>query len=642
MGLIDLKTDLKSLKYGNDRIGGGNSGQPYITTAIPDDISSYIGTTDFLLRGGINAVKDSAEDIKRLGKMFTDLKSPNGLLFIAKQQLLSRTAVRTQTSGILNEGIYSPLNTLAEAGVIAFGGHLNKQGINPFADTGAYSNNENLYDVKVNPFRNPELEGISGIEGNRLVRILSTAIEFSSAKVNNITYNKGNNFINILSYPGGPDSILGIGSTNIRSQSIKNRTLLTVNSSLSNFSTKTHAWSYSSQTINTPYVQDNEGDLADILAPFSIPDTNEENIVSSPKIQDFRVALRRSLISQIDKDLISSLGIAPAAPNYYRKGYELRTNLGQPGQRSGRSYADYTKGVEGTTGTGAPNGQSVYGKITIGNLGSAPSGLDKINSVPIYRDVEASTDSQLDDLCSFRIAIIDNDSPVFKTFLHFRAFLGGISDAYQADWTPFKYLGRGENFYTYGGFTRQMSLSWTVAAQSKEELIPMYKKLNYLASTLAPDYSPQGYMRGNIAQLTVGGYVYEQPGIITGLTYDIQDDSPWEIGINTAGGVDETVRQLPHIIRVSSFNFIPIQKFLPKKQNFTFDTNPNNDVFSNNQTGFAKGYGNQPFISLENTDGNLYGTDPFQKTIKIPTTIDGQTNFTSNIPINNNPEVTFP
>ena len=641
MGLIDLKTDLKSLKYGNDRIGGGNSGQPYITTAIPDDISSYIGTTDFLLRGGINAVKDSAEDIKRLGKMFTDLKSPNGLLFIAKQQLLSRTAVRTQTSGILNEGIYSPLNTLAEAGVIAFGGHLNKQGINPFADTGAYSNNENLYDVKVNPFRNPELEGISGIEGNRLVRILSTAIEFSSAKVNNITYNKGNNFINILSYPGGPDSKLGIGSTNIRSQSVKNRTSLTVNSSLSNFDIKTNAWSYSSQTISTPYVQDHEGNLADLLSTNPFVEENRGS-VSSPNIQDFRVALRSSLIDNLKKRQISSLGIAPDAPNYSTQNYELRTNLGQPGQRQNKSYADYSKGVEGTTGTGAPNGQSVYGKITIGNLGSAPSGLDKINSVPIYRDVEASTDSQLDDLCSFRIAIIDNDSPVFKTFLHFRAFLGGISDAYQADWTPFKYLGRGENFYTYGGFTRQMSLSWTVAAQSKEELIPMYKKLNYLASTLAPDYSPQGYMRGNIAQLTVGGYVYEQPGIITGLTYDIQDDSPWEIGINTAGGVDETVRQLPHIIRVSSFNFIPIQKFLPKKQNFTFDTNPNNDVFSNNQTGFAKGYGNQPFISLENTDGNLYGTDPFQKTIKIPTTIDGQTNFTSNIPINNNPEVTFP
>ena len=640
MGLINLKTDLKSLRYGNDRIGGGDSGQPYITTAIPDRIGPYIGTTDFLLRGGINAVKDSITDVKRLGKMFMDTKSPNGLLFIAKQQLLSRTAVRTQTSRILNEGIYSPLNTLAEAGLVSTGGHLVKQGLNPFADTGAYANNGNLYDVKANPFRNPELK-ITGIGGNRLVRIWNTAIEFSSAKVNNITYNKGNNFINILSYPGGPDSKLGIGSTNIRSQSVKNRTSLTVNSSLSNFDIKTNAWSYSSQTISTPYVQDNEGNLADLLSTNPFVEENRGS-VSSPNIQDFRVALRSSLIDNLKKRQISSLGIAPDAPNYSTQNYELRTNLGQPGQRQNKSYADYSKGVEGTTGTGVSNGKSTYGDVTIKGLGSAPSGLDKINSVPVYRSEQASTDPQLTDLCDFRIAIIDNNTPTFKTFLHFRAFLGGISDAYQADWTPFKYLGRGENFYTYGGFTRQMSLSWTVAAQSKEELIPMYKKLNYLASTLAPDYSPQGYMRGNIAQLTVGGYVYEQPGIITGLTYDIQDDSPWEIGINTAGGVDETVRQLPHIIRVSSFNFIPIQKFLPKKQNFTFDTNPNDDIFSNNQTGFAKGYGNQHFISLQNTDGNLYGTDPFADASLIRQNYTGLANAAATTPSFTIPDFTTP
>jgi hypothetical protein len=31
MPLIDLKTNLKSLKYGNDRTNEGSSGQPYIT-----------------------------------------------------------------------------------------------------------------------------------------------------------------------------------------------------------------------------------------------------------------------------------------------------------------------------------------------------------------------------------------------------------------------------------------------------------------------------------------------------------------------------------------------------------------------------------------------------------------------------------
>ena len=150
MGLIDLKTDLKSLRYGKDTIGGGYSGQPYIQKPIPDSFNNLGANEDFILRGGINAIGDAATDVRRLTKMFFDLKSPNGLLFIAKQNLLSQTAVRTQTTDGVNEGIYTPLNTLAQAGVVELGGHLNKQGENPFADTGAYSNNENLYGVRVN------------------------------------------------------------------------------------------------------------------------------------------------------------------------------------------------------------------------------------------------------------------------------------------------------------------------------------------------------------------------------------------------------------------------------------------------------------------------------------------------------------
>jgi hypothetical protein len=168
MSIVSLKTDLKSLKYGRDRIGAGSSNQPYIQTPIPNGFNNLGSSTDFILRGGINAIKDSAVDIKRLGKMFTDLKSPNGLLFISKQQLLSRTAVRTQTSGDLNEGIYSPLNTLAEAGLVAFGGHLNKQGINPFDETGAYANNDNLYSTRMKNYNQEWLDSPDGSLKNRL------------------------------------------------------------------------------------------------------------------------------------------------------------------------------------------------------------------------------------------------------------------------------------------------------------------------------------------------------------------------------------------------------------------------------------------------------------------------------------------
>ena len=39
MPLVDLVTDLKSLRYGKDTPGGGNSGQPYIQAKIPDGLT---------------------------------------------------------------------------------------------------------------------------------------------------------------------------------------------------------------------------------------------------------------------------------------------------------------------------------------------------------------------------------------------------------------------------------------------------------------------------------------------------------------------------------------------------------------------------------------------------------------------------
>lgn len=645
MPLINLQTDLKSLRYGNDRIGGGNSGQPYITTNIPNNISPYIGTTDFLLRGGIRATQDSLVDVARLGKMFIDTKSPNGILFTAKQQLLSRTASRTQTSGLLNEGVYTPLSTLAQAGVVVFGGHLNKQGINPLAGTGAYSPNPSLYFNTVKPNPNaPEASTAS----NRLVQLFElTNSKTPGRKKDGVTLNNG---INVMTYTGGPDSILGIGNTGIRyadQRTGRNNALFVSNPSyfygsgsrpinrtiddikiplgVSDkwFSTtqKTDPISSVELTIGAGYTYELSSNTnvykpgvgfpenSDLIyanntytyTQQDIIDTeiNKQGRAGSPTIQDFRKVLRGKLKGSAQTNAINS-GATPDAPSYTTENIEQRVNLGDPGQRAGKSYANYANGID-------------YGSINIPKLGSYSTGLDKITSVPIYRSNAVAVDDNLNDLVKFRIAILDNNveagGQVYKMFLHFRAFLGSMSDSYNATWNAFQYLGRGENFYTYGGFTRQISLSWTVAAQSKQELVPMYKKLNYLASSLTPDYSPQGYMRGNLAQLTVGGYLYEQPGIITGLTYDIGEDSPWEIGINAdeAGGQDGTVKEMPHIIKVSGFNFIPIQNFVARKQELTF---------SNGDTGLVSldGSGNQRYISLangisiDNSNYNVYDT----------------------------------
>jgi hypothetical protein len=104
--LLTYKTDLKSLKYSKDRPDAGYSGQPFIQKDIDKEPTNN-STEDFLLRGGLNAIPDALEDVGRLTKYFVNLKSPSGFLFIAKQNLLSKTSVKTQASSGVGYGGYS-------------------------------------------------------------------------------------------------------------------------------------------------------------------------------------------------------------------------------------------------------------------------------------------------------------------------------------------------------------------------------------------------------------------------------------------------------------------------------------------------------------------------------------------------------
>jgi hypothetical protein len=298
MGLIDLKTDLKSLRYGKDTIGGGYSGQPYIQTPIPESFNDLGANEDFILRGGINAVRDSATDIRRLTKMFGDLKSPNGLLFIAKQNVLSNAAVRTQTSGVVNEGIYTPLNTLAEAGVVAFGGHLNKQGLNPFEETGAYANSEILYSVKVKPTQL--------IEENRLARLYQLISINDSGELNGFTLNNGN----VLTYNGGPNSILGVGKTNIRFASQRTGNNNALKTSNPNY------FIGSDGISGTPVYLSERGDIPNYINSFTgsrLIDTN--NVANNPLLtrDEFRIlspfVINNSLVTNVIPEDERKLGV---------------------------------------------------------------------------------------------------------------------------------------------------------------------------------------------------------------------------------------------------------------------------------------------------------------------------------------------
>ena len=580
MPLVDLKTDLRSLRFGSpnnpgDRPAGGWSNQPYISTPIGADFLAptpnrfAIGNgSDFILRGGASAFVDASTDVVRLGKMFTDIKSPNGIQFLAKQNLLSMTGVnifagynaitRTANRARLNDGIYTPLSTFLAAGPIGnlIGGHPLKQGSDPTGNNIAFSRPQ--YTNLVNR-SNPVLRNNS--------RLLTLDKKFVRQQT----------FGPLFSYLGGPNAGADVASVNTTINFAKDGTRTGINNP--------------EFTGNRPFFFGKGG------ATLTNTELNRLSSFNSfrttGKAIDFRKQITSKVIGVTQHDIARRNGILTNAPDYNQKNFEKRVNAGNPGNPA-LNRSNYSSGaIDPTTG-----------KSNV---------VNKINALYMYNaDNVTQQNDAVNDFVKFRFAVINPDNPKKKTFVHFPAFFdGAITDNMGANWSSFKYLGRGEEFFNYEGFTRDVGFSFQVVAQSKPELSIMYQKLNYLQSTLAPNFSENGFMRGNIHQVTIGGYFFEQPGVITSLNFTMPTESPWEIGIpstnqstsNVGGNTyrDPAVKELTHIINVS-VQFKPIQRFLPQTIGSPFDTTNKNGIFGKNEI-------KQKFIQLANgteANQNLY------------------------------------
>ena len=723
--LLTYTTDLKSYKFGippaSDRPGGGNSKQPYIKTPIPAQDQQIPGndlaSSDFFLRGGINAARDTADDLIRLGKYFTDFRSVSGPLFVAKQNSLSSIAVRTQASGNgtnfgLNEGVYTPLSTLAQAGINFIGGHIDKQGINPIRGVTTYSDVSNI------------VIGAPNGEGNRLVDLYNTQVPHQG---NDFTLD---NPVTLYSYQGGPNSVLGVNKTNINfatdnkggptltgiatkdyqaglrenptelfqlplgaslqapffggkgtvrgitdteiftpdnevlavisaengitwvntdgtppTPKLNNPTELfvyptgddatsiymfttgeVVNSNLT--SDDGISWR---ETLTNPYVTGTKGTLAtkiyqsrnnrtsNPIDEFRIPTGstnystllntpisdgglgssngitweldgietsvyNPDTLISNDRIKDQNTeVLTQEQITTISKDTDEN----KQKPGNTIVNFQQRINSLAP------NYSSQKVVIDNESGKGRNNYRSP------GRFDSAGQVIDGINFQSIYQSETPREELIKGDLIPFVIGAIDEKtSDLKRSFIHFRAYIDSFSDGYTANWDAQKYMGRGESFYKYGGFERKINLGFTVAAQSRQEIEAQYKKLNFLVSNLAPTYSDQGYMGGPLVTLTMGGWCTNLAGFIEGITLDVPEESPWEIGIDNNGEHVGDISQVPHIVRVTGFTFTPIENFRPEKQQLDFDNNGEITIF-----------GNQKYLTLDNANytTDLYG-----------------------------------
>ena len=163
-----------------------------------------------------------------------------------------------------------------------------------------------------------------------------------------------------------------------------------------------------------------------------------------------------------------------------------------------------------------------------------------------------------EDFIPFRFEAVNTDNPLKSDYIVFKAFLDSFNDQFNANHNEINYNGRGESFYTYNNFKRNISFQFKIAAQSKEEMEPLYTKLNYLVSNTAPEYSKLGRIRTPFIKLTVGDWCNRVPGVLNSIGLTWQKDYPWQIENS------DNILMLPHVLDVS-VQFTPIHNFLPEK-----------------------------------------------------------------------------
>ena len=540
--LVKLKTDLKSLKYGHDRQGDGNSGQPYITAPIPNRLSTSPSDDGYIRGGRALAAKASKEDSLRISKFFKD--KPKGPLFIARQIGLQLTNPKLETrtinlngfgllGGLLTVGfnafnqllpgptrIYNEgKNTLAQIPVNAFGTHFERHGLSPVQDDNTkylavvYNNNKNgnnrLLALKKKLIR-------PNISSNKNIILGTINAILGAVNVFNRAIGRGTNpllpsspllqpqDLIIDRYGGGPGSVYGVGLTTIRRFDVtsngenkfipeKGKIDYTGLLGLSNqyFSPR--------ENLQRNYIAQNN----DTQNPFYI------NQAAVPYTQNIPAGTNGTIKSPT-----------------LRK-YEELKNIINKQSKSNQKYD--VQGILQIKSFNNPNFSSyLNGKKTMDLANRYDPNILSV----VFRIINPFTQAE---------------DPII-----FSAYIKGFRDTFDATWNEYNYAGRSESFYTYGKGKRNIGFSLDIPCFNKEQLVEKYRALGQLASTTAGAYNENGLLGGVLIKLNVGNHIKGEYAILNNLSYEIPDETSWDIDA-----------KLAMLIR-ATFSFTIIQTKLPE------------------------------------------------------------------------------
>ena len=549
------KFQQKSIKYGRDRRGSGDSGQPYINTPIPLRLAQSIADDGFIRGGMTTADRSAVIDTERIRRFFND--KPKGPLFIQRQIKLQFTnpklevrkfptggdglvggllSLAASTFNIVNEFVPGPtrlynngFNTLTQIGATAFGQHFNRHGLSPVQDDNskylavAKFNNENgnnrLVGLKKKLLKEKSLDGILS---NRFLNSVNFVVNNINAlfgtRINTIGLQPPE--LTIDNYLGGPGSIYGNGRTLIRRFDITD--------------SKSNKYSFIDtldttriQTLSRLYDSSPDPAITQAISLFlRLPRPVDKITEDAPSVQT----------------AIPYTSNIPAGANPYRSSTSPTARL----------YSDIKSAVEKLR-TNSSIVSIEHGQKELKSTKYAYYGTKKVfnnGSIAIYNNTNEF--KRYDPNILSVVFTIINPFDQTPDPIIFSAYMKGFRDNFDATWNEYSYAGRSESFYTYGKFKRNVNFNLDIPCFNRDELYAKYRGLGQLASTTAGAYNDNNLLGGVLIKLNIGNHVRGEYAILNNLSYEIPDETSWDID-----------SQLAMLIK-ATFNFTIIHSNLPE------------------------------------------------------------------------------
>ena len=476
-------------------------------------------------------------DVARVAQF---IASPKGLLWTAKQAGLQLSNPLTEN----DTRVFNPIQLVANVATAPLGIRVQRHGL-----VGVTNTYEEVVRAKnVDP--DPVLYQVPAPNGGLLYnRLLALSKEyFVGLPIRTIV---GTPSITLTAPFGGPKSVYGIGLTTI------SRTVDSMNGDTSGnpFDGRFHG-SVDYALLKKSGISDSYNDFRNEVG------TTRLGLPAPP--------------DQPNAKTIADSVIGKQGADYYND-FNLETKYGfgshgKPARAKGASRGEGSfKVVSYNTEQNAVKLFDADSKVTRKQLADNENFYgDRINAVDVSTDrndvLLTETEIYPTNTRDF-IRFYFEDAIQGRHVIAMRATITGLSDSFSPGWSRIDILGYPAGAYSYNSFERAVSFSFTVAATSRSEMIPIWRKLNYLATYTMPDYV-DNRPTGPFMRLTLGDLYKNAPGFIESLSYTVPDETTWDIA-DDADTVKDA-KQLPTVIEVS-VTYKMISNYLPQKLGAAYD-----------------------------------------------------------------------